>query len=299
MVPLILIVEDNLNFLDTMKLMLEEEGYSVISAVNGHQALEKLKTSERYPDLIISDIKMPHMDGYEFFQRISQNPELNQIPFIFLTGMSKDKDIRFGKMLGIDDYLLKPVKENDLLASVRGKLRRNKRSEKALKYLRDMEYDGQELIASVEESQIEQIWIVILSWDDIVGPKLQYYYPKIENDSFPDRIKEIGNQCFHAISLIYGDQKRIENEESLLFSLENIERKAYIYIDAFPNPKNRSGETKFMMGVIAPNITYFDSIQIKNYFKAISEKIKIKTELDIKQYWEKITEILTSTEFFI
>jgi hypothetical protein len=162
-----------------------------------------------------------------------------------------------------------------------------------------VEYNGQKIVASVEMGEIEQIWIIILYWHDVVGPKLQYYYPKIENNNFLERIKEIGNQCFYAINLIYGDQKKIQNEESLLFSLENIEKKAFVYFDAFPNPKSRSGDTKFMIGVIAPQITHFDSIQIKNYFKSISEKIKNQSEIDIKLYWGKISDILTSTEFFM
>lgn len=295
MTSLILIVEDNINFLENMRMILEGEGYEVISATNGRKALNKLSKLEKPPDLIISDVMMPNMNGYEFFQSISQNQRLNQIPFIFLTGLSKDKDIRFGKILGVDDYLVKPIKEKDLLASVKGKLNRKERNEKILEYMRDIKFDGQQIMASVEENQIEQIWLVIFYWDDVIGPRLEEYFPRSKNNHFAQKIEELGNQCFYAIKVIYGDQRNIENEEYLLFSLENVEKRAFIYFDAFPNPKSRSGETKFMIGVIAPQITHFDSIRIKNYFKSIAEKIKSHSQRDIKIYWNKICEILITS----
>lgn len=296
MTSLILIVEDNINFLESTKLMLEGEGYLVISAHNGIEALEKIRDIEKPPDLIISDIKMPQMGGYEFFQKVQKDQRFNQIPFIFLTGLSSDKDIRLGRILGADDYLVKPIKEIDLLASVKGKLERKKRSEKILDYINNFEFNGQQIIASVKESEIEQIWILIFYWDDIIGPKLEKSYPQKEKNRLGETIEELGNQCFYAIKIIYGDQKKIENEEYLLFSLENVEKRAFIYFDAFPNPKSRSGEIKFMIGVIAPEITHYDSLQIRNYFESIAEKIKKGSNFDLKIYWKKICNILTSTQ---
>jgi DNA-binding response OmpR family regulator len=79
---------------------------------------------DRLPDLILADIMMPLMDGYAFYERVRANPYLNHIPFIFLTAKSSEVDVRLGKELGADDYLTKPFSPEDLLASVRGKLRR-------------------------------------------------------------------------------------------------------------------------------------------------------------------------------
>jgi len=135
--PLIMVVDDHPDALEALRLMLEEDGYKVITAVNGQHALERLEAalSRRHqqgypagirflPDLIVSDIMMPLMDGYEFYEQTRTNPYLNHIPFIFLTAKQDEADIRRGKELGVDDYLIKPVKMADLLASVRGKLRR-------------------------------------------------------------------------------------------------------------------------------------------------------------------------------
>lgn len=82
----------------------------------------------------------------------------------------------------------------------------------------------------------------------------------------------------------------------MLFTLENLEKRTFVYFDGFPNPKSRSGEIKFMIGVIAPEITYFDSIRIKNYYKSIANKIKTHSNVDIKHYWNKISEILNSPQ---
>ena len=132
---LILVVDDNVDFLNGVELTLKMEGYQVWTATNGQQGLNKLQSAfrggagegvsmDRLPDLILADIMMPVMDGYIFYERVRANPYLNHIPFIFLTAKSSEFDVRLGKELGADDYLAKPFSPEDLLASVRGKLRR-------------------------------------------------------------------------------------------------------------------------------------------------------------------------------
>ena len=83
MKPLILLVEDNPGVLLNITVTLEFNEYEVISATNGKEGLSTLAKIERLPDLIISDIMMPEMDGYEFFENVSENPKWNQIPFSF------------------------------------------------------------------------------------------------------------------------------------------------------------------------------------------------------------------------
>jgi DNA-binding response OmpR family regulator len=74
--------------------------------------------------LILADVAMPRMNGYQLYQRVRENPEWMAIPFIFLTARAMDSDIRYGKELGADDYLTKPFEPEDLFAAVRGKLKR-------------------------------------------------------------------------------------------------------------------------------------------------------------------------------
>ncbi len=118
----ILVVDDELDLLDNISLAMEAENYRVLTANDGIEALKVLQSQP--VDLILADIAMPDMNGYQLYERARQNPEWVTIPFVFLTARTMDSDIRYGKELGVDDYLTKPIRAGDLLAAVRGKLRR-------------------------------------------------------------------------------------------------------------------------------------------------------------------------------
>ncbi len=120
--PMILVVEDNLPLLEGLNHLLEFAGYRVATAEDGLEALRLL--DDITPDLIISDITMPHIDGYEFQSRIRERPELLGVPFIFLTALGGKTEIRLGKELGADDYITKPFDQEDLMSAVRSKLSR-------------------------------------------------------------------------------------------------------------------------------------------------------------------------------
>jgi CheY-like chemotaxis protein len=132
---LIMVVDDNPDFLSAIELTLEMEGFRVVTASHGQHALDILKSAfeaetrsasgvKRLPDLILADIMMPVMDGYVLYERVRANPFLNHIPFIFLTAKSADEDVRYGKELGIDDYLSKLSPPEVVHASIRGRLKR-------------------------------------------------------------------------------------------------------------------------------------------------------------------------------
>jgi DNA-binding response OmpR family regulator len=118
----ILIVDDQLTLRDNVKQLLEETGYRALTASDGVEALAVLQSQP--VDLILADIAMPGMNGYQLYERARENPQWVKIPFIFLTARTLDSDIRYGKQLGVDDYLVKPFQLEDLLATVEGKLRR-------------------------------------------------------------------------------------------------------------------------------------------------------------------------------
>lgn len=96
--------------------ILETADYEVLSACNGAIALRQL--SDEYPDLIISDIMMPEMDGYSLYKHIREMDQGSDIPFIFLSAKADFKDIRHGMNIGADDYLTKPFKVKDLLQAI-------------------------------------------------------------------------------------------------------------------------------------------------------------------------------------
>ena len=120
----IMFVDDNSALLRSMERLLRVEGYQVVLAVDGAEALVHLETAPLLPDLIISDIAMPHMDGFEFFEAVRSNDEWLDIPFLFLTARDQIDDLRRGYSLGADDYLVKPLDQERLLLVVRSKLKR-------------------------------------------------------------------------------------------------------------------------------------------------------------------------------
>nr|MDO8116796.1 response regulator [Candidatus Sigynarchaeota archaeon] len=123
----VLIVDDNKDILYNLRTALGLNHFNVISANNGKEALEILRKLKAVPDVIISDIMMPEMDGYELLKAISKEPGLNQVPFIFLSAKTTVEDIRLGKILGVDDYITKPFHQEDLIAIVKGKIARKKK----------------------------------------------------------------------------------------------------------------------------------------------------------------------------
>ncbi len=123
----ILVVDDEPILLDSLTDTLCLQGFNVLKASNGLEALDILR--EQLPDLILADIMMPGMNGYQFYQRVRQNPEWLRIPFIFLTAKGESEDVRFGKELGADDYLMKPILPEDLIAAVIGRLERYRQLE--------------------------------------------------------------------------------------------------------------------------------------------------------------------------
>ncbi|WP_372918604.1 response regulator, partial [Salegentibacter sp.] len=119
----ILIIEDDKILLENTRELLALENYRVFTAENGREGLETAKRI--YPDLIISDILMPVMDGYELLKSLYKNRATRDIPFIFLSAKAEAEDIRVGMNMGADDYLTKPFHEKDLLRAVRTRLNKH------------------------------------------------------------------------------------------------------------------------------------------------------------------------------
>ncbi len=116
----ILIIEDELAVRSNIVKMLQFENYEVIGAENGEIGLRLAE--ERSPDLILCDIMMPELDGYEVRSRLCQNPATAIIPFIFLTAKADRADVRHGMELGADDYLTKPFTRDELMGAVSARL---------------------------------------------------------------------------------------------------------------------------------------------------------------------------------
>ncbi len=118
--PKILVVEDEKPLRENIITTLKYEGFEIIEAENGLIGLQL--AYEQMPDLIVSDVMMPELSGYELLDELRQDLTTATIPFIFLTAKSETEDRRKGMTLGADDYLAKPFSQMDLLAAVRTQL---------------------------------------------------------------------------------------------------------------------------------------------------------------------------------
>ncbi len=119
----ILLVDDEEDILEFLQYNLEEEGFEVVIAENGKIALEKLSFN---PDLIVLDVMMPNMDGYETCKRIREIEDFKTTPIIFLTAKSNENDEILGLNIGANDFISKPVSTKKFIARINANLRGNK-----------------------------------------------------------------------------------------------------------------------------------------------------------------------------
>jgi two-component system, OmpR family, alkaline phosphatase synthesis response regulator PhoP len=117
----ILLVDDEKDIVEFLSYNLSQEGFKVITAYDGKEALEKLVQK---PELIILDVMMPKMDGYETCTRIRSISEFKNTPIIFLTAKSSEMDEVHGLNLGADDFIQKPISPKKLVARVKSNLRK-------------------------------------------------------------------------------------------------------------------------------------------------------------------------------
>ncbi|HEY3274546.1 MAG TPA: response regulator [Methanocella sp.] len=114
----IMVVDDEPDVVDLVKLVLESDGFSVVTAYSGKEALEKIDSE--MPDLVLLDIMMPQMDGWEVYSRIRANPRTKDIPVAMLTAKSQSIDKMIGlHVVKVDDYITKPFGRSELLERVK------------------------------------------------------------------------------------------------------------------------------------------------------------------------------------
>ena len=118
----ILLVEDDTSLRENIEELLDLSGFLVLPAANGKTAVQLAK--KKLPDLILCDIMMPEMDGYEVLEHLSEHEATRHIPFIFVSAKTEHKDVRKGMDLGADDYLTKPFEEEELLNAIQVRLKK-------------------------------------------------------------------------------------------------------------------------------------------------------------------------------
>ncbi len=123
MTTTILVVEDEETLLDTLAYNLERDGYNVLKAEDGEQALKLVR--KKHPDLVVLDIMLPQIDGLAVCRMVRKDPDISHIPIIMLTARGTQGDKMVGLDSGADDYITKPFDLGEFLARVRAVLRRS------------------------------------------------------------------------------------------------------------------------------------------------------------------------------
>jgi CheY-like chemotaxis protein len=116
----LMLVEDEAEQRDVLTMMFEAEGYTVLNAETAEKALEVLKTSQT--NLIVSDVKLPGIDGFTFYDRVRDMPSLKNVPFMFITGYNDPLSIAKVMKLGPVAYVTKPYNLEDLMTMVRANI---------------------------------------------------------------------------------------------------------------------------------------------------------------------------------
>jgi two-component system alkaline phosphatase synthesis response regulator PhoP len=180
----ILVVDDEEDIVELIRYNLTKEGFDVLAARNGKEALEKVSS---LPDLVLLDLMMPVMDGFETCRRLKSQPSTSSIPVVFLTARASEVDEVVGLELGADDYIQKPISPRKLVARVNAVLRRREAA--------GADESGQPQTIAVGHIEINRTTYTVK-----IGKK-EVFFPKKE---------------FEILALLAGHTGRVFTREALL-----------------------------------------------------------------------------------
>ena len=210
----LLIVEDNHILRDGLQEMLGFEGFNVLTAANGLEALERMVMIS--PDLILSDITMPVMDGFDFFKAVRARPEWVTIPFILLTARGEREDRMNSRDLGAEDYLVKPLTREELLTAVRSRLARSRQLRMA--QLQQAYHDSLSMLANAIEvrseytrGHVERVTAYALA----LAMNLDLQGKRLENLRYGAILHDIGKIHVRESILIKNDHLSIEEWDEI------------------------------------------------------------------------------------
>ncbi len=291
----LLIIDDYAPLLEETKEYLEMEGYKIITAKNGAEGVQKAILEK--PEMIICDILMPEMDGYEVFNSINQIPFLSSIPFIFLTARATPEDYRKGLELGVDDYVTKPFTLDKLVATIEKRFNKIEKYKSIKKNVIDFFFSNP--LFAILIAKKDKITFI----NDKVKEILGYSLKEINNIDLKNFI--IGNSSSFAneINLLISGVH--ESYESSIFILSKDKKtkeiKFYIstipyegetaliacFIEALPKEHNN----KHLSPDIQDFITFLESNnkkEISNEFKLLYEKMLAEENIKHKLTRKKI-----------
>ena len=172
----ILVIEDDHSLLENISTLLSEENYKVATAENGRDGL-KIAADEK-PDLIICDIMMPEINGFEVLEILDKEKLLRDIPFIFISAKTERADFRMGMELGADDYIFKPFRAEELLNAVAKRLNKFENIKNFIKEKKELSTKQKKfsLDDNIFLKNIERPKFVIISQIKFISAENQYSY---------------------------------------------------------------------------------------------------------------------------
>ncbi len=267
---LVLAVDDDLGVLKLVEVSLESAGFSVLTFDNPRDALEELHEGLR-PDVIVSDVSMPAMDGFEFYKQVRDVAELRAVPFLFLTAMEDRSYVRRGMTLGADDYLTKPFERQELVEAVEVRLKRIEELRQPLEGIVTARGFGHPVI----ERDAQR-----LDWDSLKALELLFYLLEhrsgvttfeVAEALWPGKTESKASSSFH--TTLYRLRKVMGGE-----LVESANRRYYLHnkfkieydVDQYRLLSQRARESKSMKDYLAAIRLYqghflvgFDSVWIE------------------------------------
>ena len=262
--PRVLIVDDNADMRHYIRRMLSDL-YLIDEAENGSVALQKMTSF--HPDLVISDIMMPVMDGIQFLNTVRSTPDIAQVPVILLSARAGEEARIEGYELGADDYLVKPFSVNELHARVKAQLKISKVRRNAEAHLRNFFQQAPVIIVVFRGPS----FIV-----EIANEKLLQYWGKTAEETLHkplmDVLPEISNQGLVELltHVFVTGERRIENERAVPLTRNGKEELTYVsYV--YEPLRNEEGEITHVM-VLANDVT--ESAQARKRIEASEKKFR-------------------------
>ncbi len=236
----ILVVEDDKGILGNLSLLLGSEGYNVITALNGLEAIRHIEN--KVPDLILSDIMMPYLDGLELFRRVKEEYKLINTPFIFLTAKSDVASMRKGLGMGADDYISKPFENEDVLQAIKVRLQKTQQNIQQIESIKAC-------LTTYVPHELRTPLVSILGFSEMIRDDIKSL------DSC--EVKEMANK----INL---SGKRLLNR-----------------IEKFINAYEVESLDKQEINQLANSTSFLDAAFIKSAFNITNQLVQVENEIDI------------------
>ena len=234
----VLIVDDNADMREHLRSLLQDR-YSIATANHGKEALEKIK--ENIPDLVLSDVMMPVMDGINLLKAIKSNPDTEHIPVILLTARAGEESRIEGLEIGADDYLIKPFSAKELIARINSQLKIGEAKKRIAESEKSLQSFFQNIPAAIAILKVpEQVYtlansryleLVNRSEEQLLGKSVLEVFPEVE-----------GQGIFEMVNSVYLSQKPFSTSEYPATFLRGGKMTTGIFNIVLQPVKNQHGE---------------------------------------------------------